>query len=240
MFTSIPPATANDWLGYKRPALAVWFILQSSLHLNQDTKLDFAWDGMLAWLFHLPCYASVTPTQASPESGLSINPVLRVCFQGTWPITPVKSLVKWLLHKSLKEFMFKITKSYKSWTFWITMIRWKRERYIWNGKDLLFVYVHIKERSCWKKMKPAQIGQFFLSCFSNYAFIPIGEYTGGFILLNMLEKNIFILKHNKSILEKTTKLKWDLKNKYQRKLMLVGKGGKQVEGEDIQLHLLGH
>lgn len=168
------------------------------------------------------------------------TPVLRVCFQGTWPITPVKSLVKWLLHKSLKEYMFKITKSYMSRTFWITMIRWKCERYIWNGKDLLFVYVHIKERSCWEKMKPAQIGQFFLSCFSNYAFIPIDEYTGGFILLNMLEENIFILKHNKSILEKITKLKRGLKNKHHRKLMLVGKGGKQVEGEDAQLHLLGH
>lgn len=102
------------------------------------------------------------------------------------------------------------------------------------------MYVHIKERSCWEKMKPAQIGQFFLSCFSNYAFIPIDEYTGGFILLNMLEENIFILKHNKSILEKITKLKRGLKNKHHRKLMLVGKGGKQVEGEDAQLHLLGH
>ena len=36
---------------------------------------------------------------------------------------------------------------------------------------------------------------------------PTGEYTGGFILHSMLEKNIFTLKHKNSILEKTTELK---------------------------------
>ena len=36
------------------------------------------------------------------------------------------------------------------------------------------MYVYINERSCWKKMKLSQTGQFFLSFFSNYAFIPIG------------------------------------------------------------------
>ena len=35
--------------------------------------------------------------------------------------------------------------------------------------------VYKNERSCWKKMKLSQTGQFFLSFFSNYAFIPIDD-----------------------------------------------------------------
>lgn len=73
--------------------------------------------------------------------------------------------------------------------------------------------MYIKERSLWKKRRPTQIGQVFLSCFSNYTFIPMGKYTVGFISLKVLEKNTFLLKHNKYTMEKNTKLTGDVKNK---------------------------
>lgn len=62
----------------------------------------------------------------------------------------------------------------------------------WQG-SILCICVH--KRKVMERDEVWTNWAIFISCFSNYAFIPIGECPGRFISLQILEKKVSILKY---------------------------------------------